>query len=44
LGIELSEEQANALLQEIKLRSHDLRRVLSEEEFREMAEKIKARN
>jgi isopropylmalate/homocitrate/citramalate synthase len=44
LGIELSEEQANALLQEIKLRSHDLKRVLSEEEFREMAEKIQAKN
>jgi isopropylmalate/homocitrate/citramalate synthase len=44
LGIELSEEQANVLLQEIKLRSHDLKRVLSEEEFREMAEKIKAKS
>jgi isopropylmalate/homocitrate/citramalate synthase len=44
LGIELSEEQANALLLEIKLRSHDLKRVLSEKEFREMAEKIRAKN
>jgi hypothetical protein len=27
---------------EVKLKSHDLKRVLTEEEFREIAEKIKA--
>jgi len=41
LGIELKEEETLALLQEVKLTSHDLKRVLSEEEFRELAEKVK---
>jgi isopropylmalate/homocitrate/citramalate synthase len=41
LGIELKEEETLALLQEVKLSSHDLKRVLSEEEFRELAEKVK---
>jgi isopropylmalate/homocitrate/citramalate synthase len=43
LGIELSEEQSNALLQEAKLMSHDLKRVLSEDEFRKLAKKVKAK-
>jgi isopropylmalate/homocitrate/citramalate synthase len=44
LGIELSEEQSNALLQEAKLMSHDLKRVLSEKEFRKLAKKVKAKS
>ena len=39
LGIELNEEVALAVLQEVKLRSHDLKRVLTEEEFMQIAEK-----
>jgi len=42
LGIELNEEETLAVLMEVKLKSHDLKRVLTEEEFREIAEKIKA--
>jgi hypothetical protein len=34
----------NPLLQEVEGMSHDLRRVLSEDEFRELAEKIKAKS
>lgn len=44
LGIELNEDQALEILQEVKLRSHDLKRVLDEDEFREIAEKVKAQN
>jgi isopropylmalate/homocitrate/citramalate synthase len=43
LGIQLDEEEALSALQEIKLRSHDLKRVLTEEEFREIAEGVKAK-
>jgi len=39
LGIELNDEDAFAVLQEVKLRSHDLKRVLTEEEFMQIAEK-----
>jgi len=42
LNIELTEDEAMAVLMEVKLKSHDLKRVLTEEEFREIAEKIKA--
>jgi hypothetical protein len=44
LGVQLSEEQSNALLQEVKLMSHDLKRVLSEDEFRKLAKKVKAKS
>jgi isopropylmalate/homocitrate/citramalate synthase len=44
LGVELSEDQSNALLQEVKLMSHDLKRVLSEDEFRKLAKKVKAKS
>ena len=42
LGIELNKEETLTVLMEVKLKSHDLKRVLTEEEFREIAEKIKA--
>jgi isopropylmalate/homocitrate/citramalate synthase len=42
LGIELSEEEAMEVLQEIKLKSHDLKRVLTQDEFREIARGVKA--
>jgi isopropylmalate/homocitrate/citramalate synthase len=33
LNIELKEEDAMAILQTVKLKSHDLKRVLTEDEF-----------
>ena len=42
LGIELDEEEAMSVLTQVKLRSHDLKRVLTEDEFKEIAEKVKA--
>ncbi len=42
LGIELTEEEALAALTKVKLKSHDLKRVLTEDEFREIAENVKA--
>lgn len=41
LGIKLSDEEALTLLQKVKLRSHDLKRNLAEDEFREIAEELK---
>jgi len=41
LGLELEEDVALELLAAVKLRSHDLKRVLSEGEFMEIAEKIR---
>lgn len=41
LAIELTEDQAMEVLKEVKLRSHDLKRVLTEDEFGEIAEKAK---
>jgi isopropylmalate/homocitrate/citramalate synthase len=41
LGIELTEDEALAVLGRVKLRSHDLKRALTEKEFREIAEKMK---
>lgn len=40
LGIDLNEEEALNVLQKIKLRSHDLKRVLTEEEFVELVEEV----
>jgi isopropylmalate/homocitrate/citramalate synthase len=40
LGVELSEEEALAALKEVKLKSHDLKRVLTEEEFMAIAESV----
>jgi isopropylmalate/homocitrate/citramalate synthase len=42
LGIQLSEEETLAVLQEVKLKSHDLKRVLNESEFKKIVKKIKA--
>jgi isopropylmalate/homocitrate/citramalate synthase len=42
LGIDLTEEEALAVLAQVKLRSHDEKRVLTEEEFREIAGRVKA--
>ena len=44
LGIELSEEEALAVLKEVKLKSHDLKRVLTEDEFMKIAEKVRVGN
>jgi isopropylmalate/homocitrate/citramalate synthase len=41
LGIELNEEESLAVLKEVKLRSHDLKRVLTEDEFKKIVEKVK---
>ena len=41
LGIQLNEEETLTVLQEVKLKSHDLKRVLSEVEFKEIVKKIK---
>lgn len=38
LGIELSEDEAMDVLMAVKLKSHDLKRVLTEEEFRQIVE------
>ena len=43
LGIELTEEEALAVLTQVKLKSHDLKRVLTEDEFREIARNVKAK-
>ena len=40
LGVELSEDEALAVLKEVKLKSHDLKRVLTEEEFMTIAESV----
>ena len=42
LGIELTEEETLAALTQVKLKSHDLKRVLTEDEFREIAGNVKA--
>jgi len=42
LGIDLTEDEALAVLSRVKLKSHDLKRVLTEDEFREIAENVKA--
>ena len=42
LGIELNDDEALAVLQKVKLKSHDLKRVLTEDEFREIAKSTKS--
>jgi isopropylmalate/homocitrate/citramalate synthase len=42
-GIELTEDEKMAVLNEVKLRSHDLKRTLTENEFRKIAKKVKAK-
>ncbi len=40
LGIELTEEQAMDVLMAVKLKSHDLKRVLNPDEFKAIVEKV----
>ena len=40
LGINLSDEEGMAVLQEVKLKSHDLKRTLTEAEFRKVVESV----
>ena len=42
MGIQLDEQQTLAVLNEVKVKSHDLKRVLTEEEFKKIAEKVKS--
>jgi len=42
LGIELTKEEIEGVLRRVKQRSHDLKRLLSENEFREIALAVKA--
>jgi isopropylmalate/homocitrate/citramalate synthase len=42
LGIELTEDEALAVLLGVKLKSHDLKRVLTESEFMEIAETVRS--
>jgi isopropylmalate/homocitrate/citramalate synthase len=42
LGIDLTEDEALLVLSRVKAKSHDLKRVLTEDEFREIAESAKA--
>jgi isopropylmalate/homocitrate/citramalate synthase len=44
LNIELSDDEAMAVLMKVKLASHDLKRVLNEDEFKEIAAQVKAGN
>ena len=43
LGISLSDEEGMAVLQEVKLKSHDLKRTLTEDEFKEVVESVKSK-
>jgi isopropylmalate/homocitrate/citramalate synthase len=40
-GIELTEDEKMAVLNQVKLKSHDLKRTLTENEFRRIAKKVK---
>jgi len=42
LNIELTEAEKEAILKQVKLKSHDLKRVLSEDEFKRIVEEIRA--
>jgi isopropylmalate/homocitrate/citramalate synthase len=42
LGLEMDEDEALKVLSVVKLRSHDLKRVLTEGEFMEIAEKVRS--
>ena len=43
LGIKLDKEEATEAITKVKVKSHDLKRVLSEDEFREIAESVIAK-
>jgi isopropylmalate/homocitrate/citramalate synthase len=42
LGLEITEEQRMPVLNQVKLKSHDLKRVLTEQEFKEIVKRVKA--
>ncbi len=42
LGLQLNDQQALAVLNQVKLKSHDLKRVLTEEEFKEIVNRLEA--
>jgi isopropylmalate/homocitrate/citramalate synthase len=42
LGLEIAEEKRMDVLNRIKRRSHDLKRVLTQREFNEIVEQVKA--
>jgi isopropylmalate/homocitrate/citramalate synthase len=43
LGIEIPDDEAMAVLKEVKLQPHDLKRVLTEEEFKRIVEGVTKR-
>ena len=43
MGIQLNEQETLAVLADVKLKSHDLKRVLTEEEFKKIVGKVKAK-
>lgn len=42
LGLQLNDQQTLAVLNQVKLKSHDLKRVLTEEEFKEIVNRLEA--
>ena len=42
LGIDLDQDDAMSVLKAVKQRSHDLKRVLTEDEFAEIVKEVKA--
>ena len=42
LGLQLNDQQALAVLNQVKLKSHDLKRVLTEKEFKEILNRLEA--
>ena len=42
MGLELNNEEAMEVLQRVKIASHDSKRVLTENEFKEIVEKVKS--
>ena len=44
LNIHLTDDETQAVLNEVKLRSHDLKGVLTEDEFEEITNKVKAQS
>jgi isopropylmalate/homocitrate/citramalate synthase len=43
LGLKLDEDESLAILREVKLRSHDLKRVLTEDEFKKIVEEVRTK-
>ena len=42
LGLQLNDQQTLAVLNQVKLKSHDLKRVLTEKEFKEIVNRLEA--